>query len=133
MRIMIADPDSASRSALSLLIDAQTDLELVGDVASITDLLVGIRSTQPDVVVLDWDTLSHRIDALRELLELFEHPPRIIALGVQQEASQHAMSSGATSFAFKGNPPEQLLALIRQAATKRVDDSPLESTQQQPD
>ena len=71
-----------------------------GRFRGIIDLLVGIKFLRLDLVILEWDSLSHCIDVLRELLELFDHPPQFIALGGQQEASQHAVNSGATSFAF---------------------------------
>ena len=64
-----------------MLIDAQADLELTGNVADLTDLLALIKSSSPDLVLLDWDVLGNRIETLQTLLELpiprYHHHPLI--------------------------------------------------------
>ena len=79
MRIVVASEDRSASSAIGMLIDAQPDLELAGDVSEIADLLVKIKSQRPDLVVLDWEMLGQRIDTLVDLLELFDEPPMIVA------------------------------------------------------
>lgn len=118
MRIVIASEERSTRSAIGMLIAAQPDFELAGQVADIADLLFTVKSQRPDLVVLDWDVLGKRIDTLQTLLELFDEPPLIIALSVHEEARSAAFDSGVAGFAFKGDPPEQLLKTIRES--KRV-------------
>ncbi len=97
-----------------MLIDAQSDLELVGQAADIADLLLRVKQERPDLVVLDWEVLGKRIETLQELLELFEQPPMIIALSVHEQARDTAFGSGVAGFAYKGDPPELLLSTIRE-------------------
>lgn len=113
MRIVVAIEKRSIGSALGMLIDAQPDLELAGDVGDLTDLLVNIKAKQPDVVVLDWDAFEKRIESLQDLLGLFDEPPLIIALSVDEQARSKALASGVHGFAYKGNPPSQLLDAIR--------------------
>ena len=102
-----------------MLIAAQPDFELVGEVADIADLLLTVKSKSPDLVVLDWDVLGKRIDTLQSLLELFDEPPLIVALSVHEKARTAALDSGVASFAFKGDPPSQLLKTIRESQRVR--------------
>ena len=115
MRIVVASDDISTRSAVSMLIDAQPDLELVADVADITELLHRIKLDQPDLVVLDWDDLGRRVDSLQDLLPLFVAPPTIIAFSVHEEARRVALDAGFAGFASKSDPPSELLATIRQS------------------
>ena len=113
MRIVVASADETATSAISLLIDSQPDLELAGQAAGISDLLVKIKSTRANLVVLDWDKLGQQIGTLVDLLELFEVPPEIVALSVHEHAQAAAMAAGAVGFAYKGDPPANLLKTIR--------------------
>jgi two-component system response regulator DesR len=115
MRIVIASEESSTRAAIGMLIAAQPDFELAGEVADITDLLFSVKTQRPDLVVLDWDVLGKRIETLQALLELFDEPPLIVALSVHEKARNAALDSGVAGFAYKGAPPSQLLKTIRQA------------------
>ncbi len=119
MRIVIASEESSTRAAIGMLIAAQPDLEIVGEVADIADLVVSVKSEQPDLVVLDWEVLGKRIDTLQSLLELFAEPPLIVALSVHEGARTAALDSGVAGFAFKGDPPSQLLKTIRESQRVR--------------
>ena len=65
-------------------------------------------------MILEWDVLGQRIEVLLDLLSLFDSPPTIVGLGVHEESRQAAMKIGVGAFAYKGEPPERLLAVIRE-------------------
>jgi DNA-binding NarL/FixJ family response regulator len=119
MRIIVADQEPSTRSALRMLLAAQTDMDLVGEAADLVELLSEIKANDPDLVILDWDVLGQRIDRLLDLLELFHRPPTIIAIGVHAEDRKAAMDIGVAGFAYKGEPPERLLAAIREVQQDR--------------
>lgn len=101
-----------------MLITAQPDLALVGDVGDMADLLRVIETKQPDLVVLDWDDFRSRIETAQQLLELFDEPPMIVALSVHENARTAVFDSGVAGFAYKGAPPSEFLNIIR--ASHRV-------------
>ena len=113
MRIVVASEDRYAGAAIGMLIGAESDLELAGDVSEIGELLVNIKAQRPDLVVLDWEMLGQRIDTLLDLLELFDEPPMIVALSVHEDLRDAALASGIVGFAFKGDPPTRLLETIR--------------------
>ena len=98
-----------------MLIDAQPDLESVGDVSEFYDLLVLIKSIEPDLIVLDWDCFGHRFATFQELMKLFPKPPQVVALSVREDVRDAALALGVTGFAYKGDPPSRLLDVIRTA------------------
>ena len=119
MRIIVADQEPSTRSALRMLLTAQPDMDLVGEAADLVELLSEIKANGPDLVILDWDVLGQRIDRLLDLLELFDRPPTIIGLSVRAENRKAAMAIGVAGFAYKGEPPERLLAAIREVQQDR--------------
>jgi DNA-binding NarL/FixJ family response regulator len=78
-----------------------------------------IKATESSLVVFDWDALGHRIDTLMDLLQLFDEPPAIVALSVHDDARAAALSAGIPNFAHKGEPPDRLLAAIRESNKSR--------------
>jgi DNA-binding NarL/FixJ family response regulator len=114
MRIVVASEDRSASAAIGMLIDAQPDLEFAGDVADIAELLGKIKAQRLELVVLDWEMLGQRIETLVDLLELFEHPPALVALSVHEDLREAALASGVVGFAFKGDPPSRLLETIRE-------------------
>lgn len=110
MRIVIADQQPSARSALGLLINTQPDMVLAGDAADVAELLVRIRQDDAELVVLDWDAFGEKVESL---LELLDDPPLIVALSVDNQARSEVLSSGAVGFTHKGEPPTELLEVIR--------------------
>ena len=119
MRIILADHEPSSRSALGMLVAAQPDLELAGEAADLAELLTQIKAHDPDLIVLDWDVLGQRIEMLLDLLELFDGPPAIIGLSVHAASKKVAEEVGVAGLAYKGEPPERLLDVIREVSQGR--------------
>ncbi|MGD9048840.1 MAG: response regulator transcription factor [Anaerolineae bacterium] len=113
IRILIADQQSAVRSAIRLLLEKGLELDVVGEAADSNELLAQLESLRPDVLLLDWDlpgrSTANLFDAFREL----DRQPKVIVLGVNSESMQSALASGADAFVSKGEPPKRLLAALQ--------------------
>lgn len=119
-RIIVADRQRSARSAVGMMLAAQPDLEMVGEAADLVDLLAEIRAKHPDVVVVDWDVVGPRIEVLMELMELFDEPPAIVGLSVREENKKVAQDAGLAGFTCKGEPPDQLLKVIREVTNQET-------------
>ena len=115
MRIIVASDNKSTRDAIAMLVRAQPDLDLAGEAGDIADLLAQIKATESPLVVFDWDALGQRVDTLMDLLELFDEAPAIVALSVHEDARTDALTAGIPVFAHKGEPPDRLLATIRES------------------
>ena len=126
MRIFLADDQAKVRSALRLLLEQEPGLCVVGEATEVEELLTQLKTTRPDLMLLDWE-LPHLSVAKRSagsgehlLSALHIQCPnlRVIALSGRPEARQAALAAGADAFVSKGDPPERLLATLRTVGLK---------------
>jgi two-component system nitrate/nitrite response regulator NarL len=113
MRILLADPQARVRFALRVLLERQPEFEVVAEAANGEDLLTKVRAYCPDLVLLDWD-LPHpaRLELLSALRQVCPHLC-VVALSGRLEARRAALVSGVDAFVSKSDPPEWLLAAIK--------------------
>ena len=53
IRVLIVDDHAVLRSGLHLLLDAQSDIEVVGEAGDVKEAVFETRDKQPDVVLMD--------------------------------------------------------------------------------
>jgi DNA-binding NarL/FixJ family response regulator len=95
------------------LLERQPGFEVVGEARSGRDLREQISPTRPDLVLLDWELPGERaLDTLSNLRTMYPDL-RVIALSGRPEARQAALQAGVDAFVSKADPPEHLLAAIR--------------------
>lgn len=124
MKVVVANASRNATAAIGMLVAAQQDLNLVGEAADLTELLVLVKANRPDVIVLDWDAFGSRIGELQQLLELFDTVPSLVALSVNDDLQHEARDTGVTRFAHKGSAPSMLLEAIRQTEPDTDIESP---------
>jgi DNA-binding NarL/FixJ family response regulator len=112
MRILLADAQAKVRFALRVLLERQPGLEVVGEAASVEELLARMTDSCPDVVLLDWNLAGPAVTSLMLALRRDCPDAGIIVLSGRPETREAALAAGADAFVSKGNPPEHLLAAI---------------------
>ncbi|MGD2145408.1 MAG: response regulator transcription factor [Anaerolineae bacterium] len=119
MRILLADDQPNVRFALRVLLERQPGLAVVGEATDRNDLMDRVEMTLPDVVLLGWELPGlMSMGSLSSLRHI--HPDLlVIALSGRSEARFAALSAGADAFVSKGDPPERLLAAIRNGAPSK--------------
>jgi two-component system response regulator DesR len=113
MRIVLADNDPRTFSALRILLKCEPDLEVVGEVTNTDKLVELAQAEELDLVLLDWE-LSGQPDA-RLLSDLRDIHPKaqIIALSGRPESEREALGAGADAFVSKAEPASALMAEVR--------------------
>jgi len=123
IRVLLVDDDPLVRSALSLMLGGQADLEVVGEAADGRQGVVAARELRPDVILMD--IRMPVLDGLgaTRVLHADPQPPRIIVLTTfdADEYVVDAIASGADGFLLKDTPPSQIIEAIR----KVVDGEPM--------
>jgi DNA-binding NarL/FixJ family response regulator len=115
IRVLLADDQALVRGGLRLIVDAEPDMEVVGE-ASDGDEAVGIAtSTKPDIVLMDIRMPGlDGIEATRRLLaEVPDARVVILTTFDLDEYVVEAFRAGASGFLLKTTPPPQLVAAIR--------------------
>ena len=116
MRVLLADDRPKTRFALRLLLERQPGIQVVGEAADAEALLARAKAACPDVVLLDWELPNlapdgSSVSALRGVCSRL----CVIALSSRPEARMAALAAGADAFVSKADPPERLLAAVRNA------------------
>jgi DNA-binding NarL/FixJ family response regulator len=118
IRVLIADDQALLRGGFRLILDAQADIEVVGEASDGEEALRLAEELRPDVVLMDVRMPDlDGIEATRRLSER-EGAPRVVMLTTfdTAEVVYEAMQAGASGFLVKDLPPEQLAAGIRTVA-----------------
>lgn len=119
MRVLLADDQPTLRSAVRLLLEQEPGVNIVAEAADCDTLLARAADLHPDLVLLDWELpgLNGASVARAALNALYARCPnvRVIVFSGRPEAGRHALAAGASAFVSKAEPPEHLLAALRQA------------------
>ncbi len=112
MRILIADRQAATRSALRMLLQVEDSLTVVGEAVDSQDVLRQAVPTRPDVVVLDWDLPGVPAGMLLTEIRALSNHTYVVVLSGRPEDARKAMDAGADFFFSKADPPGQLVTVI---------------------
>jgi DNA-binding NarL/FixJ family response regulator len=118
IRVLLVDDDPLVRSALSLMLGGQSDIEVVGEASDGEAGLAMVSQTQPDVVLMDIRMpVMDGLEATR-VLHSRPSPPAVVVL-TTFDADDHvlrAVASGADGFLLKDTPPGDIVGAIRTVA-----------------
>jgi len=120
IRILIADDQALVRAGFKMILDAEGDLDVVGEASDGAQAIAMARELEPDVVLMDIRMPEvDGIEATRQVIaSAGERPVRVLMLTTfdLNEYVYEALRAGASGFLLKDVPPEQLVAGIRVVA-----------------
>ncbi|MFJ5805173.1 response regulator [Streptomyces sp. NPDC093093] len=104
------------RTALRVILEAEPDLEVVGEAGSGAEVVPLVRSLAPDVVLMD--VRMPEIDGIRateRILATMAAPPRIVVVTTFENDSYvyEALRAGAAGFLLKRADPDELIGAVR--------------------
>ncbi len=111
MRVLLADDEPKVRSALRLILEQLKEIELVDEVIDAESLHARLRSTQPDLLLIDWELPGLKPGASFADLRS-SYPLKVIVLSGRCPSPQAAQRSGADAFVSKCEPPDRLFATL---------------------
>jgi len=118
VRVLIVDDHAVVRAGLKLLLDAEDDLEPVGEAGTARDAIFEARSTKPDVVLLDVVMPDQSgLDVLPQLLH--ERPEtKVLVLSMQDDPQyvRAAFAAGASGYVLKEAADTEVVQAIREVA-----------------
>ncbi len=119
IRIVVADDQALMRGGFRMILDAEEDLEVIGEAIDGTDAIRAVERLAPDVVVMDVRMPAmDGIEATRRITA-FDAPPKVLILTTfdLDEYVYDALRAGASGFLLKDRPPEELVAAVRVVAS----------------
>lgn len=114
IRVLVADDHPVVRMGLTMALDAQPDIDVVGEAKDIESLTAQVAATRPDVIVLDLELEPDRC----ALAHLRSHGPagaRVIIYSAHEEIAGvvAATKLGIEGYLRKSTDPSQLIEAIR--------------------
>ena len=119
IRVLLADDQALVRGGFRAILEAQTDIEVVGEAGDGAEAVTQAIKLRPDVVLLDIRMPKmDGIEATRRLLEATDGACRVLMLTTfdLDEYVYGAMKEGASGFLLKTVPPRQLVSAVRDVA-----------------
>jgi two-component system, NarL family, response regulator NreC len=118
VRVLIVDDHAAVRAELAMLVNAEDDLETVGEAGSAREAIFEARSTKPDVVLMDVMMSDESgIAAVPQVLQ--ERPEaKVLVLSMQDDPRyvREAFEAGARGYVLKEGADGELVAAIHEVA-----------------
>jgi DNA-binding NarL/FixJ family response regulator len=118
VRVLLADDEALVRAGLRMILEAEDDLEVVGEASDGADALALCRQLRPDVALVD--IRMPRVDGIQAARRITADPDLSTAVVMLTtfDADEHvveALRAGATGFLLKSMPRDQLVTAVRSA------------------
>lgn len=117
-KVLLVDDHPYIRQGVAFVLDADDDLEVVGDVASAEAAFRFITRDEPDVVIFDVELPGiDGIEACESLLQTHRRIRTIVLTRFTNESVMlRALSAGAKGFVVKESDPDHLRYAVRAVA-----------------
>jgi DNA-binding NarL/FixJ family response regulator len=118
--VLLVDDQAMVRAGFRMLLEAEPDIQVVGEAEDGAIAVSAIRSLKPDVVLMDIQMpIMDGLEATRHIVaEQSKVPTRVLILTTfeRDEYIFESLRSGASGFILKNAPPEALINAIRVVA-----------------
>jgi DNA-binding NarL/FixJ family response regulator len=115
IRILLVDDQALVRAGFRMILDAETEMEVVGEASDGREAIDQARALRPEIVLMDIRMPElDGLEATRRILASGDEAPKILMLTTfdLDEYVYEALRAGASGFLLKDTPPEQLVAAI---------------------
>lgn len=118
IRIVLVDDHALVRSGLKRLLEAQEDMEVVGEAGSMHEAAHEVAAVRPDLVLLDVSMPG--VSGIDGLPQLLREAPEIIVVILSMEDDptlvRRAFDAGARGYVLKNAVDAELVAAVRDVA-----------------
>jgi two-component system response regulator NreC len=120
LRVVLADDHTILRQGLRAILNAETDLEVIGEASNVEDSVALVRRMQPDVVITDISFENgSRIQAIADLRRECVGLRVVLLTGHNSEETvRAALTAGVHAYIPKESPVEVLLSAIRSESSE---------------
>ena len=119
IKVVLVDDHAVVRAGLRLLLDAEDDMEVVGEAGNATDAVFRARALKPDVILLD--VVMPGESGIEVLPKLLKESPEtnVLVLSMQDDPTyvREAFAAGASGYVLKEAIDEEVVSAVREIAS----------------
>jgi two-component system response regulator NreC len=122
IRLLLVDDHAVVRTGLRMLLEGESDIEIVGEAENASDALNQISQLNPDVILMDIGLPDMSgIEATRKIMDLAPNTA-VVALTIHEDEEYFfkMLDAGASGYVPKRAAPDELLTAIRVTAQGEV-------------
>ena len=119
IRVLVADDQGMVRSGFSILLNAQPDIEVVGEAVNGQEAIARVAELRPDVILMDVRMpVLDGLQATRQITAAGDGAPRVLVLTTfdLDDYVYEALRSGASGFLLKDASAGELAEAVRVVA-----------------
>ena len=118
IRVLVVDDHAVVRSGLRLLIDAEDDMETVGEAGTVREAIFEARTSKPDLILMD--VVMPGESGLEGVPKLLHEQPdvKVLILSMQDDPRylREAFAVGASGYVLKEAADTEVVTAIREVA-----------------
>lgn len=121
-RIFLVDDHPLVRMGISMLINQENDLEVVGEASNIKEAVAAVTASEFDMMIVDIAlgqesglSLISRVFSLRPTL-----PVLVVSMHEETIFAERAIRAGAKGYIMKKDAPQKILTAIRDILNGRI-------------
>ena len=118
IRVVVVDDHAVVRSGLKLLLDAEDDIETVGEAGDVRGAVFETRAHQPDVVLMD--VVMPGPSGIEGIDSVLKEAPdaKVLVLSMQDDPRyvREAFAAGARGYVLKEAADAELVSAVREVA-----------------
>lgn len=116
IRIMIADDHPLVRKGIKDVLEEENDFKVVAAEAFPHEILEGIKSQNPDILITDLSMPGRSgLDLITDIKQLFPKLPiLVLTMHPEERFAVRALKAGAAGYLTKDTKPEEIIKAVRQ-------------------
>ena len=118
IRVLIVEDHAVVRSGLRRILDAESDVEVVGEAGTVREAVFEARSSKPDVILMD--VVMPEQSGIEGAPEVLKEAPeaRILMLSMQDDPRyvREAFAAGAAGYVLKEAADAEVVEAVRRVA-----------------
>src|SRR3990172_11678178 len=114
IKLLVADDNAIMRQGLRRILEAESDMSVIGEAATGTDAVRKAKQLKPDVVIMDISMPEQDgIESMRQIVKSLSSRVLILTVHLEHHVISEAVSAGAAGYLAKDSLDHELVAAVR--------------------